>query len=246
MTVVDSHAHLGSCRVFDLNVEEDALIQCMNENNVDASILQPFPGAPDPVDVHNRIADLAKKYPGRIYGLASLSPHMDKEKYFNEIGRCVEELGFVGVKMHTVGHAVLPLSVDASTIFEAASHYRVPVNVHTGPGIPFSSPSLCLPLIKKYPDVKVVLAHSGFSVFSGESFVIAKEYDNVYLETSWSTIDDIKLFVEQVGAGKVMMGSDGLANLSVELAKYEKLGLKDEELELVLGKTAVEVFQIDQ
>ena len=108
--IIDAHVHLGDCRVFDLNNTEDEVIGTMDSNEVEVAVVQPFPGARDVEDVHNRIAALAKTHPGRIFGLASMNPHVDREQYVGEMKRCVEKLGFVGIKMHTVGHAVAPLS----------------------------------------------------------------------------------------------------------------------------------------
>jgi predicted TIM-barrel fold metal-dependent hydrolase len=95
--IIDAHAHLGTCRVFDLDVSEHLLLEKLESNGVDALIVQPFPGAPDPAAVHNRIAALAERHPGGIYGLASLNPHIGHDAYRAELTRCVRDLGFVGV-----------------------------------------------------------------------------------------------------------------------------------------------------
>ena len=59
--ILDAHMHLGECRVFDNDVSEQALMDALDRNQVDAAIVQPFPGAPDPRAVHDRIANLAAK-----------------------------------------------------------------------------------------------------------------------------------------------------------------------------------------
>jgi len=110
LKIIDAHQHLGECRVYGLQVTEDDLRRRMEESGIHAMIVQPFPGAHDPIRTHDRIAQLCAKYPGRFFGLASLSPHCDRSAYQREVERCVRELKFVGVKLHTVGHGVLPLS----------------------------------------------------------------------------------------------------------------------------------------
>lgn len=244
MIVINSHAHLGPCKVFGLNFTEDDLIRAMDDNQVQKAIVQPFPGAPDPIEVHNRIAQMARRYPGRIYGLASANPHMEKQKYADEITRCVEELGFVGVKLHTIGHAVIPISEDGGLVFETAAKLNIVVMVHTGAGIPFALPSLCIPRARQYPEVRVILAHAGAGFFTAEAHVAAKECPNIYLETSWCFSDDVQWLVNDLGAEKVMFGCDTLTNIPVELAKYRALGLSEEQLTKCLGGTAAEVFQL--
>src|SRR6202012_4283295 len=73
---IDTHAHLGECCVFGLYATEEDMIRRMDESGVDATIVQPYPGAKDYVKRHDEIAELCAKYPGRFFGLASLSPHV--------------------------------------------------------------------------------------------------------------------------------------------------------------------------
>ena len=245
MPIVDAHAHLGRCRVFDLEVTAEELIRAMDEGGIDAAIVQPFPGAPDPVRVHDEIAELATRYPGRIFGMVSLNPHRDPDEYYAEARRCVRELGFVGLKLHTVGHAVNPLSKDAGTVFQTARELNVPVMVHSGPGAPFALPAHILPRAREYPDVKIVIAHAGFIFYTGEAFAVAKECANVYLETSWLFPDDIRWLISALGAERVMMGTDLPRNVKPTLAIAEALELPPEKRELYLGKTAMAVFGLD-
>jgi hypothetical protein len=242
--VVDAHAHLGECRVFGLQSQEAELVRAMDENGIDATIVQPFPGAVDPVQAHDRIAALCARYPGRFFGLASLSPHSDQKAYERELRRAVEELKFVGVKIHTIGHAVNPLSQDGDLVFRLGNELGIPVMVHTGPGMPFALPSLCIPAARKYPRLKIVLAHAGFAVFSAEAQVAASECTNIYLETSWCIGEDIRWMIDTLGPDRVMMGSDLASNVPVELAKYKALSLAPEAYAKVMGGTASAAFKL--
>ena len=136
MTIIDVHAHLGDCRVFDTEITEAGLLQMMEENNISAAVVQPLPGASDYRDVHERIYRLTQQYPNKFYGLISINPHKPKEELESEIKKYAQEYGFVGIKLHTQGHAVHPLSKDAYTLYELAAKNHLVVNVHTGLGIP--------------------------------------------------------------------------------------------------------------
>src|SRR5690348_9008800 len=68
----DPHAHLGECCVFGLMCTEEDMMRRMEENGVDATIVQPYPGAKDFLKRHDEIAALCEKHPGRFFGLASL------------------------------------------------------------------------------------------------------------------------------------------------------------------------------
>lgn len=242
--IVDSHAHLGDCRVFDHVIEEDELIGALDQYSLDAALILPFPGAANEPAVHDAIAALARKHPKRIYGVISLNPHIDEEKYFREVDRCVKDLGFVGLKLHPYGHACPPAAKDADKVFRAAEDFKLPLIIHTGLGVPYALPSLIIPRAKQFPRVKIVMAHSGAYIYTAEAFVVAAECPNVYLETSWCGAHRIYDLIDQFGAERVMFGSDIPQNIPTELAKYNSIGITPAQLEQCLAGTAREVFKL--
>lgn len=242
--IIDTHAHLGECCVFGLYATEEEMIRRMDESGVDATIVQPYPGAKDYYERHNEIAALCAKYPGRFFGLASVSPHIGRDKYQREIERCIKELNFVALKLHTIGHGVNPLSEDGQLAFETADLFGVPAMVHTGAGIPFSLPALCMPAANKFPNLKIVLAHAGGGIVSAEAQVAASICGNLYLETSWCLGEDIRWMIDTIGPDRVMMGADLPSNVPVEFAKYRALDLQPEVYNKVMGETAIEVFNL--
>jgi predicted TIM-barrel fold metal-dependent hydrolase len=242
--VIDTHAHLGECCVFGLVSTEEEMIRRMDECKVDATIVQPYPGAKNAAEVHDRIAELCARHPGRCFGLASLSPHGDHDAYQREVERCVKELHFVGLKLHTIGHAVNPLSEDGDLVFATAHQFGIPAMVHTGPGVPFALPSLCMPAAQKYPGLNIILAHAGFAIFSAEAQVAASVCGNLYLETSWCIGEDIRWMISTIGPDRVIMGADLPSNVPVEFAKYRALDLVPDVYNKVMGGTAVDLFKL--
>ena len=243
MEMIDAHAHMGKCNVFDLDVPFEALLGAMDANEVKTSLVQPFPGCEDPKKLHDHIAELSNQYSGRFNGVASINPHLGNE-CLSELKRCVQELGFVAVKLHTIGHAVMPTSKDALKVCELASELEVPLLIHTGTGVPFALPSLCLPIARRFPDLKVVLCHAGYAFYVAEAIIVANEASNVYLEPSWCTSVQLKGMIQQLGPERIFMGSDLPGNLATEIAKAKLIGLNDDELSAYLGKTAKKVFNL--
>jgi predicted TIM-barrel fold metal-dependent hydrolase len=244
LRIIDSHLHLGPCRVFDAEVTADDLVRVLERNDVSLGLVMPFPGAPDPAAIHDSIAELGRSS-GRVQGIVNLNPHCDRGAYAAEAERCVKELGFVALKLHTVGHAVEPMSRDGRVVFEEAARLGVPVMVHTGGvGEPFASPSHCLPLAAEFSETPVVLAHAGMGVSTREAAVLAEARANVWLETSWCSILDLLWLVEYLGPERLMMGSDSLENLPLAIAAYRELGLDDRGLGRCLAGTAEEVFGV--
>jgi predicted TIM-barrel fold metal-dependent hydrolase len=243
MEIVDAHAHLGKCNVFDLDISFDYLLETMDRNGVKTSLVQPFPGCEDPQKLHDEIAEVSNRYPGRFFGVGSINPHWG-DVCFNELRRCVKDLGFVAVKLHTIGHAMMPASKDGIRLCEVATELGVPLLVHTGPGVPFALPSMCLPIARKFPDLKIVLCHAGYAFYAAEAIIVAKEASNVYLEPSWCTSVQTRGMIRELGPDRVFMGSDLPDNLATEIAKAESIGLTEEELPAYLGDTAKKVFSL--
>ncbi len=243
MFTIDSHLHLGDCRTFGYDWAEKTVFDALNAAGVDGAILQPFPGCTDVKDTHDRIFELQKNHPGKIFGVCSVNPHLPDEEYEAETTRCIRELGFKALKLHTIGHAVNPMSADGQKVVEMAKTLGVALNVHTGTGIPFSLPSLVLPFAKKFPH-PIILAHAGATLLTQEAIIIAQQSENIYLEMSWCAPNQIAMAVNAIGSERVMFGSDSLANLKNELEKFYTIGLSDKQMEDVLYKTAETAFSL--
>lgn len=244
MKIIDTHMHLGPCKVFGLNITEDNLVNnYLRKYNILVTIVQPFPGAPNPIEIHDRIFELTKKFKGKIYGMVNINPHLDRNIVEKELKRALGDLGFIAIKIHTSGHAISPVNPDADVIFEYASKYKVPVMIHTGPGFPLADPMNVAPRAEQYSEVKIILAHAGFGFFTSAAIWLALKYDNVFLETSWVPIYDLALFVEKV-PDKIMFGSDLIENFPVEIAKVEALKMSEDVKEKFLYKNAANIFKL--
>jgi predicted TIM-barrel fold metal-dependent hydrolase len=132
----------------------------------------------------------------------------------------------------------------AVLLFEVAKKYKVPLMIHTGPG-PFSDPALVIPRAEEYPDVKIILAHAGFGIYANTALWLAKKYDNIYLETSWSYIYDLQAFLNAV-PDKIVFGTDLIENIPVEYAKIDALHLSDEIREKWLYLNAKKLFNLSE
>ena len=248
MRILDAHAHLGHDVVFDEDSTEEELLYWHERCKVTGAIVQPFiprPYLEDTAAIHDRIHALCIRYPGRFFGMASINPHLRPGEYELEAHRCVRELGFVGIKLTPIAHAVHPGSADGRHAFEVANGLDVPMMVHTGAGIPFADPAALESVVSDYRKVPVILAHAGTDLFFTQALSLALRYEHVYLEPSWVSILNLKKALKAVGATKIMFSSDHAVNIPVELTKYHTLAPSQSILEQMLSKTATEVFGLN-
>lgn len=223
---------------------ERDLLGAMDQQGVDVALVMPQPTLEDIRAVHDQIAGAAERNRGRLFGMASISPWWAEADYHAEARRCVRALGFVALKLHPLGHNLASNHPEADKAFRAAAELGVPLIVHTGLGSPWALPSLCIPPARRYPGVRVILAHAGWGLYSAEAMVAAEVCENLYLEPSWCPGYMARQMIERFGAGRVLFGSDHLTNLPVELTKYRSLGLSADELAGVLGNTARGIFPL--
>lgn len=246
--IIDVHAHLGHDVVFDEEQSEEQLIAGYKEHRIDGAIVQPYicrPYLEDTRQIHNRIYELTKSKDKRFWGMASINPHFRPEDYDKEATRCIKELGFVGLKITPIAHAVHPSSRDALHTFEIARALKVPLMIHTGAGVPFSDPISVTGALESFKDVIVVLAHAGSEMHNQQATYIAKKYDNVYLEPSWVGVLGVEKMITQVGCGKILFSSDSISNIPVEMAKYKSLIKNQGDLEKVFATNAISVYNLD-
>ena len=241
--IIDAHSHLGYSEIFSAGVTEELLLGTMEANGIDVSVVMPAAGS-DPVSTHDAIAELCRRQPGRIFGMVSMTPLIGRTAYEAEARRCIGELGFKAIKLHPQAHAVSPAFQVSDVVFEMASELGVPVMVHTGTGAPFALPSLLIRRGRQYPELKIILAHAGFAIYSEEAIIAAEVCDNIYLEPTWCIAGDIRRMIKMLGPERVMFGGDLPTNLPVELTKYRTLDLTDEEREWCLWRTARDLFDL--
>lgn len=240
--ILDAHMHLGEDIIFNTDDSEEALLAYMSEHGIDAALLQTGILPNDPKKANHRLYELTKKYPGKFYGAAVLSPYKEREEYEAFMHWAVKDLGFKALKLQGFAYCAAPSAPQARKIFETARELKVPVIIHTGNGVPVALPSMAIPIAKEFPDLKIVLAHSGGGMYGCEALVAAQTCENIYLETSWCTVLDLKSFVDTIGCSRLMFGTDVPLNAGVELAKYRALKLTDDQYEQCFWRTARDVY----
>lgn len=249
MRIIDPHVHIGHDTTWDSNRTEDEVWEKMNEAGIQAAIIQPaqFVTFEEYQCGHNRIYDFHLKHPKRVFGMFSMNPHFDKGKYREEARRCVEDLGFVAMKLTPLTH-IMSASVQRARLpFETARELHVPLMIHQGTGLPFASAITYYDLIREFSDVTVVLAHCGTFDNEEEDVFLAKNCPNVYLELSVRTpnIDNILRFADTAGTDRMMFASDSPDEMEHVIWECRHCGFDERQEADVLGETAIKAFRLE-
>jgi uncharacterized protein len=242
--IVDVHCHLGREDAAGIEQTEDDLLSTMEQCSIDIALAQPYAGSFHPEQVHDRIARMAAAHPGRVYGVVNYGPLHGPEAYEREVTRCVRDLGFVGIKLDPLIHGCSPSSLAGLMAFDLASRLAVPLLIHTGVGTPTALPINILAPARRFPDLPIIMVHSGFVIYTEEAMVVGRECPNVYFETTWLAPFHVQGFLREFGAERLIYASDQTSQASLELAKYRQLALSDHELDLVLSGNALRLFKL--
>lgn len=256
MTVVDAHYHLGDVgflwpghRTYKACV--DSLIQDMDENNVDITVV--FDPGDQTASVleyarakNDAIALAAGQYPERVIGFAHVSPTLGEKDAVDELERAVVDLGLRGLGEfdQKVGGFWLDLNT-VGPLLKKASELAVPVNIHSGD--PLSTPDRIGFLAQRFPDLTFIMAHMGMYYYWREALEVAQFNNNVILETSgfYNRPDVIIMAVERVGPERIVMGSDGpFFPIDLEIEKIRATGLDEDTLGAILGGNMMRILDL--
>ena len=240
--IFDAHTHLGYALHSGRSCSADRMLAQMAGSGIDRSLLIPFPVVDDYRKQHDVIAAAVRAYPGRFAGAVCLNPFLPRQEFLDEVRRCVEELGFCGIKLQPQYQALNPISARSDFLFEAACEHKIPVIWHTGTGAPFALPSLLIAPARRFPDLPIVLAHSGGSVYALEAIVAAGVCPNIYLELSSLMPHLVLEVMTHVPASRLMIGSDLPESVDAEISKIIGLPVTDDQKREVLWGTAARLF----
>jgi uncharacterized protein len=157
-----------------------------------------------------------------------------------EATRCLD-LGARGIKLHprAQGFALDDARLDG--VFALAAERGVPILIHGGRGLPPIAAHLG-DLVERYPEARLIVAHCGIADLAGLAGRLSGN-PSVFFDISvWSPLDILDLY-RLVSPGQVLYASDypyggQPASLLMALRTAQLVGLGDDELRDMLGRTA--------
>jgi predicted TIM-barrel fold metal-dependent hydrolase len=235
--IIDFHAHVGSGHFKSLSVRQ--LIRLMDSNGVDRAVLCPVDKY---IAVYNRLGNdlllrTIRAHSDRFQGLAVANPWVGR-KACEELRRALDA-GLAGLKVHSPLQGFMLCDPLIDPLLEIAREYRVPVYAHTGTmnnALPFQ----LLELAKRFPEIQFVMGHAAFSDFWMDVVPVLKQGSNILVETSHASPDFIENIIREVGATRVVFGSDvPESEYPLEIKKLLMFSLDDSEKEAVFASNAM-------
>jgi predicted TIM-barrel fold metal-dependent hydrolase len=177
----------------------------------------------------------------------SSNPEEMLEKY-------IVEMGFKGLKLYPTYQHFFPNQKDVYPIYEKALELNIPIMFHTGSSIyknsklKYGDPLHLDEVAADFPDLKIVMAHSGRGFWYDRAFFISKIHKNLYMEISGLPPQKLLHYFPELekNADKVIFGSDwpGVKGIKKNIDMICTLPLKDSTIEKILYRNAEKVLGI--
>lgn len=180
----DFHSHLKRDPITK-EYDVEALLADMDANGIDYRMVSTVEGK-NTSSQNDVIIDLVKKYPNKLVGCAVINPKEDDS--IDEMKRVCMHKEIKAIEFDSMEHGYLPEKLDynINPILEIANDNNIVVKIFSGWGAR-TAPQQWRKYIEKFSNVKFVILHIGGIDFGYGSIDFAKQYDNVYFETSNQT-----------------------------------------------------------
>lgn len=162
----------------------------------------------------------AKAHRGRLIPFATVNPWYGEEAV-EELRRAFDA-GAAGLKLHPVLQGFSPIDEVARPVVELAVSMGRPMYFHTGTPV-HSTPFQALELALSYPEGCFVMGHAAYSDYWNDVAAAVKVASNLHVETSLHLASFLRVLVEQLGADRLIYGSDApRTSMEIEIEKITK------------------------
>jgi hypothetical protein len=238
----------------------EALLRFLDEHDIEKACLINYV-APDTIGlsegVNVWVARYCEDHADRLIAVGSVHPRFSKDGYGDT--RRLLDLGIRMIKLHPPHQLFSPNAYLAGNsalagIYRAAEESNVPVMFHTGTSIfpsarnRFADPMPIDDVAVDFPELAIILAHSGRPLYGEAAFFLARRHANVHLELSGipprKILESLPRLAEV--ADKTLWGTDwpspGVRSPSDNVAAFRSLPLSDEAKEKILYRNANRLF----
>lgn len=243
--IIDIHAHIWKDR-YEENKRE--ILRACEEFGIRrvyvSGLGSLYPDALEIAELNLEVYGFMKEYPARIGGFCYVSPvHSD---CLDVLRKGIEEYGMSGMKLWVATYCDDP---RVFPLIEKCIDYDIPILVHafhkaTGQLENESVANHVANLAARYPEARIIMAHLGGNCYHGIKAV--RRHVNVYADISGSTFrgDDLPYAVEQLGAERVLFGTDMHgASCLTKLGQVEEAGLSEADKSLIYHGNAEKVLK---
>ncbi|WP_310622350.1 amidohydrolase family protein [Flexibacterium corallicola] len=226
----------------------------MDAGNIDISLISAWEGPRNSMISNDEVAGFVEQAPNRLVGIGSVGISKPVQAV-REVRRCIEDLGFKGIRILPWLWEVPPTDRRFYPIYTACAELGVPFCTqigHTGPLMPseVGRPIYLDQVALDFPELTIVGGHIGYP-WTEEAVAVATKHTNVYIDTSAYTAKryppELVRFMKGQGRKKVLFGTNFPMITPLQAQDgLDDLKLDEESKSLFLSANAIRVYKLDQ
>lgn len=185
---------------------------------------------------------------------ASINPYINNSPG-TELEYLVKERGFRGVKLYPTYQYFYPNDRMMYPMYAKAEELGIPVMLHTGSSIfkgarlKYGDPIYLDDVAVDFPNLNILLVHSGRGFWYEQAFSLARIHENVYMEISGLPPSRLLSYFPDFerNADKIIFGSDwpGLTSIAKNIAGIRQLPISEEAKDKILGINAARILKLE-
>lgn len=257
LAMIDDGTHADAQEILS---SPESLLRFLDANGVERACCINYV-SPDVMgftrEVNDWIANFTKGHRDRLVPVGSVNP-LHEIDVRSEIRR-VLDLGIGLIKIHPP-HQLFSPNGYRSELWQLAEIYReceersVPVMFHTGTSIfpkarnVFADPMPIDDVAIDFPQLPIILAHSGRPLYGDTALFLARRHPNVHVELSGIPPKALLRYFPRLAemAGKALWGTDwpspGVTSIRRNIDDFLALGLGEEVEKKILWDNAARLF----
>ena len=170
-----------------------------------------------------------------------------------EVEHLVKDLGFKGLKLYPSYCLFYPTDPIMYPVYTKAQELGIPIMMHTGSSvfygtrIKYADPIFFDDLAVDFPDLTLLMAHSGRGFWYEKAFFLSRLHKNVYMEITGLPPHRLLTYFPEFerNADKIVFGTDWPAfEVKTLIEAIRALPLKDSSIEKILGGNAARLLKI--
>jgi len=188
----------------------------------------------------------------RLIPVGSVNPYMHNNPAA-ELEYLVKEKGFRGLKLYPSYDLFYPNDPIMYPVYAKAQELGILVMMHTGSSIfygtriKYSDPQFFDELAVDFPDLTLVMCHSGRGFWYDKAFFLSRLHKNLYMEISGLPPHRLLQYFPEFerNADKIIFGSDWPAiNIQSNIEGIKALPIKEENKAKILGGNAARLLNV--
>lgn len=193
-------------------------------------------------ELNHEVYKFMQEQPGLIKGFCYVNPL--HKKCLDDLKKGIEEYRMSGMKLWVATFCDDP---HVFPLVEKCIEYGIPILVHSfhksvgqldneSTGIHVAN------LARLYPEAKIIMAHLGANCYHGIKAI--RNCSNVWVDISGSIFrrGDIDYTINQIGAERILFGTDMPGSFLINLGQIQEAELTQEQRDLIYYKNALKIL----